>query len=156
MWASPCWKRRTRVNPVSAPDSSLQCKTPKSAKRIGRSRYDLIRAPNMRQWPGQFMVSSPTPALLRQSKTWHPCSAWRSQLVPEIQLVYVGRDNFVISTLVVVWTDEGDQPMVPKRKGGDESDRWRTDWYSCWRLPLVDDAVRVTTPTAEDDANKNV
>lgn len=53
MWASSCWKRRTRVRPCSAPLNSLRCSTPKSARRSGSSRYDRLRLPNMRQWPAR-------------------------------------------------------------------------------------------------------
>ena len=48
MWASSCWKRRTRVSPERAPDSSLRCSTPKSAMRSGSSRQDRGRWSNMR------------------------------------------------------------------------------------------------------------
>lgn len=43
MWASSCWKRRTRVRPVRAPDSSLRCRTPKSAMRSGNSLQERGR-----------------------------------------------------------------------------------------------------------------
>uniref|UniRef100_A0A0E9P633 Uncharacterized protein n=1 Tax=Anguilla anguilla TaxID=7936 RepID=A0A0E9P633_ANGAN len=55
MWASSCWKRRTRVRPVSVPDSSLRCRTPKSAMRRGSSRQERGRWSNIRQCPGQFI-----------------------------------------------------------------------------------------------------
>lgn len=40
MWASSCWKRRTLVRPVSVPDSSFLCRTPKSASLRGSSLHD--------------------------------------------------------------------------------------------------------------------
>lgn len=40
MWASSCWKRRTRVRPVSVPDSSFLCRTPKSASLRGSSLHE--------------------------------------------------------------------------------------------------------------------
>lgn len=46
MCASSCWKRRTRVRPVNAPDSSFRCRTPKSAKRSGSSRQERFRLSN--------------------------------------------------------------------------------------------------------------
>ncbi|KAG7270402.1 hypothetical protein CRUP_009123 [Coryphaenoides rupestris] len=48
MWASSCWKRRTRVRPVSAPDSSLRCSTPKSASRSGSSLQERGRWSNIK------------------------------------------------------------------------------------------------------------
>ncbi len=51
MCASSCWKRRTRVSPVSAPLNSLRCSTPKSASLMGSSRYERVRCANMRQCP---------------------------------------------------------------------------------------------------------
>lgn len=48
MCASSCWKRRTRVSPVSAPLSSLRCSTPKSASRSGSSRHERMRLSNSR------------------------------------------------------------------------------------------------------------
>ena len=53
MWASSCWKRRTRVRPVSAPDSSLRCSTPKSAIRRGSSRHDRGRWSNIKLRSGE-------------------------------------------------------------------------------------------------------
>ena len=46
--ASSCWKRRTLVNPVNAPDSSLRCNTPKSANRNGSSLQDLDLISNIK------------------------------------------------------------------------------------------------------------
>lgn len=46
---------RTRVKPLRAPDNSLRCSTPKSAKRSGSSRHERVRLSKMRQWPGQFI-----------------------------------------------------------------------------------------------------
>lgn len=43
MCASSCWKRRTRVRPVKAPDSSFLCRTPKSAMRRGSSLQERGR-----------------------------------------------------------------------------------------------------------------
>lgn len=40
MWASSCWKRRTRVRPLSVPDSSFLCRTPKSASLRGSSLHE--------------------------------------------------------------------------------------------------------------------
>lgn len=40
MWASSCWKRRTLVRPVSVPDSSFLCRTPKSASLRGSSLHE--------------------------------------------------------------------------------------------------------------------
>ena len=45
--ASSCWKRRTRVKPVSVPDNSLRCSTPKSAIRNGSSRQERGRWSNI-------------------------------------------------------------------------------------------------------------
>ena len=47
MWASSCWKRRTLVNPVRAPDNSLRWSTPKSAIRSGSSRQERGRWSNI-------------------------------------------------------------------------------------------------------------
>lgn len=48
MCASSCWNRRTRVRPLSAPDASFRCRTPKSAMRRGSSRHERSRDANMR------------------------------------------------------------------------------------------------------------
>lgn len=48
MWASSCWKRRTRVRPVSVPDSSFLCRTPKSASLRGSSLHERGLWLNMR------------------------------------------------------------------------------------------------------------
>lgn len=48
MWASSCWKRRTRVSPVRVPESSLRCSTPKSASLRGSSLHDRGRWQNIR------------------------------------------------------------------------------------------------------------
>lgn len=49
--ASSCWKRRTRVRPVRAPESSFRCSTPKSARRRGSSLQERGRWSNIRlQW----------------------------------------------------------------------------------------------------------
>lgn len=52
MWASSCWNRRTRVRPDSAPESSLRCRTPKSANRIGSSFQERGRWSNIKLWKG--------------------------------------------------------------------------------------------------------
>lgn len=48
MWASSCWKRRTRVSPVRVPGGSFRCTTPKSARRRGSSRHERGRWANIR------------------------------------------------------------------------------------------------------------
>jgi len=48
MWASSCWNLRTRVRPLKAPDNSLRCRTPKSAKRTGSSFHDRGRWSNIK------------------------------------------------------------------------------------------------------------
>jgi len=53
MWASSCWNRLTRVNPVKAPLYSFLCSTPKSASLRGSSLQDRARWPNITQWPAQ-------------------------------------------------------------------------------------------------------
>lgn len=53
IWASSCWKRRTRVRPVRAPDSSFLCKTPKSAMRRGSSLHERGRWSNIRLLPNK-------------------------------------------------------------------------------------------------------
>lgn len=53
IWASSCWKRRTRVRPVRAPDSSFLCSTPKSAIRMGSSLQERGRWSNMRLVPSR-------------------------------------------------------------------------------------------------------
>eukprot|EP00976_Prorocentrum_cordatum_P093488 1189386-Prorocentrum_minimum.AAC.1 len=59
MCASSCWKRRTRVSPCRAPEASLRCSTPKSARRRGSSRNERLRMANITQCPGQFIGFSP-------------------------------------------------------------------------------------------------
>ena len=71
-WASSCWNLRTRVRPCKAPLNSLRCSTPKSASRMGSSRYDRMRCPNMRQCPAQNAVTS----LMLQKLRW--CSTPKS------------------------------------------------------------------------------
>lgn len=53
IWASSCWKRRTLVSPVSVPESSLRCSTPKSASLRGSSRQERGRWPNIRLTDGR-------------------------------------------------------------------------------------------------------
>lgn len=48
MWASSCWKRRTRVKPLKVPDNSFLWSTPKSANLIGISLHDRGRWANIR------------------------------------------------------------------------------------------------------------
>lgn len=50
MWASSCWKRRTRVRPVRVPDSSFLCRTPKSASLKGSSRHERGLWLNIKLW----------------------------------------------------------------------------------------------------------
>lgn len=53
IWASSCWKRRTRVRPVRAPDNSFLCRTPKSAMRMGNSLQERGRWSNIRLSPNK-------------------------------------------------------------------------------------------------------
>lgn len=48
MWASSCWKHRSRVSPPRLPEASALCRAPKSASRRGSSRQDLGRWANIR------------------------------------------------------------------------------------------------------------
>ena len=67
MWASSCWKRRTRVSPERAPDSSLRWSTPKSAMRSGSSRQDRGRWSNMRLETRAINMG------VKQGWTWKHC-----------------------------------------------------------------------------------
>lgn len=58
IWASSCWKRRTRVRPVRAPDSSFLCRTPKSAMRRGNSLQERGRWSNIRLEPNRDSVKN--------------------------------------------------------------------------------------------------
>jgi len=49
----------TQHLPCRAPEASLRCSTPKSARRSGSSRKERLRMLNMTQCPGQFIGFSP-------------------------------------------------------------------------------------------------
>lgn len=57
MWASSCWKRRTLVSPVSVPDNSFLCRTPKSASLSGSSRHERGLWLNIRLQENQIKIT---------------------------------------------------------------------------------------------------
>ncbi len=132
MCASSCWNLLTRVSPVSAPDASLRCKTPKSAILIGSSRYERSRRANMRQCPGQFIGFNANLSFSISMLNMFSYINFQYSIVyivpadiPKLSIIHVWSDYFRKSALPVFRLLQFNQCIVNSSSiGGEETWSW--------------------------------
>lgn len=114
MCASSCWKRLTLVRPVRAPDNSLRCNTPKSAKRRGSSLQERGRWSNIR------LANKEHVYIMKN----YPCSTFCIQGYCQCLLqlttlqtsVAVNTERFCTSVQGSSWAWEQRSPSPPQRR----------------------------------------